>query len=385
MIRVRSDHHGWIRLLLCAPLVAVVACAPSASPATPKPASTAAPTAAAVARPASSPASVAGDQAVAALRGYTPPSSPPRLSQPSVKVASVSGSWTVRMAPLVAKEKGYWTQEGLTSVELTVVGPAPTHMAGLIGGGFDFSINLSTDTIARSNARGEKVFAVAGSTNGPNYSLYAKGVSTVADLKGKVIATDAPGGTGELLTLDILKKYGLQKSDVNLVPVAGTIEEREQAMMTGVATAALGSVADLPRLRDGGAVLLANVSEIYPDYQFAVTAGRGALLDEHPATAVAFLKGLIRGFAFLQDPANEREILEILKKHDVTVDEKNWGETLSLQRGLMTRDGSINARGTGNVLQREKQAGRVPAEYTLATLFRGESLEKAQRELGVAR
>ncbi len=373
-----------------APAAPTSAPAPAAKPATsaPAPAPASAVPAASVApaaSPASSPAASAAGQSAPVALNYTPPATPPTLSQTSVKVASVSTSWTVRMAPLVAKEKGYWAQEGLTNVELTVVGPAPTHMAALIGGGFDFSINLSTDTLARSNAQGEKVYAVAGSTNGPNYTLFGKGVSSVADLKGKVIATDAPGGTGELLTLDILKKYGLQKSDVNLVPVAGTIEEREQAMMTGVATAALGSVADLPRLRQGGAVALANVSEIYPNYQFAVTAARGAILDEHPDTAVAFLKGLIRGFAFLQDPANEREILDILKKNDVSVDEKDWSEMLQLQRPLMTRDGSLNPEGTNIVLQREIDAGRIPAGYTAQQLIRSDVLDKAQKELGITR
>ncbi len=287
------------------------------------------------------------------------------------------------MAPLVAKEKGYWTQEGITQLDLSIVGPAPTHMAGMIGGAFDFSINLSTDTLIRSNAQGEKVYAIAGSTNAPNYSLFGRGVASVADLKGKTIATDAPGGTGELLTLDILKKYGVQRGDVNLVPVSGTIEEREQAVLTGVASAALGSVSDLPRMRAGGATLLATVGEVYPEYQFAVTAGRGELMDKYPDTAVAFLKGLIRGYAFLQDPANEQEILQILKKNDVTVDEANWSETLRLQRDLMTKDGSLTAKGVDVVIAREKDAGRAPADYTAAKLVRSDALEKAQKELGI--
>ncbi len=371
----------------CAPAATPTPTSPAAKPAAtlsapaptsaPAPATAASPSAAA--KPAASPAAPSG---AAALR-YTPPATPPKLSQTTVKVASVSTSWTVRMAPLVAKEKGYWTQEGLTPVDLTIVGPAPTHMAGLIGGGFDFSINLSTDTLIRANAQGEKVFAVAGSSNAPNYSLFGKGVAKVADLKGKTIATDAPGGTGELLTVDILKKYGLKREDVNLVPVAGTVEEREQAVLTGVASAALGSGAAPPRMGANGAVLLANVSEVYPEFQFAVTAARGDILDQHPDTAVAFLKGLVRGFAYLQDPANEREILQILKKNDVAVDEANWTETLKLQRGLMTTDGSPTLRGTEVVIGREKEAGRIPADYTTAKLFRSEALEKAQKELGL--
>jgi ABC-type nitrate/sulfonate/bicarbonate transport system substrate-binding protein len=287
------------------------------------------------------------------------------------------------MAPLVAKEKGYWTQEGLTTVDLTVVGPAPTHMAAMIGGAFDFSINLTTDTLARSNAQGEKVYAVAGSSNAPTYSLFGKGVSEVADLKGKVIATDAPGGTGELLTLDILSKHGLSKSDVNLVPVAGTVEEREQAMLTGVASGALGSSSDLPRLADSGVVELAKMTEVYADYQTAVTAGRGAFLDEHPDTSVAFLKGLIRGFAYVQDPAHTDEIRQILEKNDVAVDAKHWADTLALQRQVMTVDGSINVKGADVVLVREREAKRVPADYTAQQLIRADALDKAQNELGL--
>jgi NitT/TauT family transport system substrate-binding protein len=315
----------------------------------------------------------------------TPPQSAPKLSQDSVRAAAISSSWIVWMAPYIAQDKGFWAQEGLREVDLKVVAPPPAHLAGFIGGAFDFSLNLNTDNAIRINAQGEKVFAVAGSTNAPNYTLYAKGVTRLEDLRGKTIGTDSVSGSVELLTVDLLKLHGLQRTDVNLVPISGATEDLEQAVLNGTVSAALAPVADEPKMREGGAQAVGRVAELYPEYQFAVTAARGDIIDRHPDTVVAFLKGMCRGFAYIQDPANGAEILQILKNHGVTVDESKWSEMLALERPLLTRDGSLTLVGLGPVVDREKAAGRAPADFSADRLVRSGPLEQAQRDLGFKR
>jgi ABC-type nitrate/sulfonate/bicarbonate transport system substrate-binding protein len=289
------------------------------------------------------------------------------------------------MVPLVAKNKGYWDAEGLRDVEITIVGPAPTHMAALVGGSIDFSINITTDTLMRANVRGEPVYAVAGSSNKNSYALFGhSSIRSVADLRGRSLAIDAPGATIEYLTAEVLEKHGLRRGDYTLVPISGTIEERSAAAVSGAVQAALGSLSDWPALRDRGATLLAKVEDVYPDFQFAVTAARGPMLDERPATVVAFLKGLSRGFQFVQQPGNAGEILKILEDNDVSVDKTYWDEMLGLQRSIMSPDGRINRGGVEVVIQREKEAGRVPADYSMDQLVRLGPLEQAQRELGIS-
>ena len=305
-------------------------------------------------------------------------------AHPKVTLASVSNSWTVTAVPLVAIEKGFFREEGLTDLEFKIVGPATTHIGAFVGGSIDFSINLSTDTLMRANASGGDVYAIAGSTNGNSYVLYGgPGIQKLTDLKGKLTATDAPGGTGELLTADILRAAGLVPGvDVQYVPVAGTISERVQAMLTGTTQAALGTISDWPMLQDQGVSILGRASDIYPDYQFAVLAASGKMLDQHPDTVKAFLKGMIRAWRFLDDPANDAEAARILKKHEIPFDEAKWSQLIAIQREFWPApDGTVNEKGVEVILKREQEVGRVPADYTIEQLLRLEPLKAAQQEM----
>lgn len=258
-------------------------------------------------------------------------------------------------------------------------------MAAVIGGSIDYSVNLNTEGTARANAKGDKIFGIAGSTTKPNYALFARGVNSIAELKGKTIATDTPGGAAESVVIDIIEAKGLKRNEVTLVPVAGTIEERMKPMLTGATTAALASVSDWPTLRPQGVKQLATLEEVFPDFQFALTVSRGEMLDKHPDTTVAFLKGMIRGFQFVQDPKNDEEVARVLKKHDIRVDDANFKELIHIQRQLMTTDGSANRKGTEVVLKRMMDTRELPADYKVDQLLRLEFLEQAQKELGLKR
>lgn len=376
----RPDLAGLARLatsLAAALATLVAACAPAAPPS---------PTAAPAKPAAEQPAASAPTQAPAAKPAEQPAAKPaPKpLSRNKAVVATVSNSWTVMMVPLLALEKGWWKEYGLEA-EVKVVGPGATHVAAVIGGSIDYSVNLNTEGTARANAKGDKIFGIAGSTNKPNYALFARGVNSIAELKGKTIATDTPGGAAESVVIDIIEAKGLKRSEVTLVPVAGTIEERMKAMLTGATTAALASVSDWPTLRPQGVKQLATLEEVFPDFQFALTVSRGEMLDKHPDTTVAFLKGMIRGFQFVQDPKNDEEVARVLKKHDIRVDDANFKELIQIQRQLMTTDGSANRKGTEVVLKRMMDTRELPADYKVDQLLRLEFLEQAQKELGLKR
>jgi NitT/TauT family transport system substrate-binding protein len=325
--------------------------------------------------------------APAAPPASAPVSSPAPTPAPAAKLtaATVSTSWTVRAVPLVAAAQGYWKDAGL-QVSTPVVGPANAHMAAFIGGSVDFSLNINTDLIARSNAQGEKLYAVAGSSNRINYVLFgAPSIKSWADLKGKTIAIEGPASSTEYLVRDLVSKHNLEAGkDFQFVTIAGTVQEREQAVIGGAAGAALGTNSDWPTLKANGLNWLGELSEVYPSYQQAVIAARGEVLDKQPAVSAAFLKGIIRAFRFLQDPNNDRQVLQILKHNDVTVDEANWTELMALQRLLWPADGGLNLPGTEVVVKREQQANRVPASFDWRQIVRDEALTQAQKELGNA-
>ncbi len=374
---------------LIAATVGLAACT-SAAPSANAPAATQPPAAKPTAAPAptTAPAPAAAPGAQASPAAAKPTTAPVAASKvpPGSKLtaATVSTSWTVRAVPLVAAAKGYWKDYGL-EVATPVVGPGNAHMAAFIGGSIDFSLNINTDLIARSKAQGEKIYAVAGSSNKINYVLFgAPNVKTWDDLKGKTVAIEGPASSTEYLVRDLVAKHNLEPGkDFQFVTIAGTIQEREQAVVGGAAGAALGSNSDWPTLKAKGLNWLGDLSEVYPDFQQAVTAARGDVLDKQPEASVAFLKGMIRSFQFLQDPKDDQEVLQVLKQNDVTVDEANWMELMSLQRPLWPSDGGLNMKGTELVVKREQEGKRVPDSYDWHQMVRDDALKQAQKELGI--
>lgn len=317
----------------------------------------------------------------AVLLAASPAATQPRLVP--VTAASVSTHWTVTLGPTVALKKGFWRDEGL-DVKFTVVGPAATHVAALAGGTFQFSINLTTDTLARAAGAGAQLVAIMGSTNQNSYALFGRPqIRTLADLRGKRVATDTPGGPIDTFALEILGEAGVASREVNMIPVAGTITERVNAMVAGAADAAVGTMSDWPTLRAQGMNLLFRLSDLYPNWQFAVMAAPTSLVERNPAVAKAWIKGFIRAFRFMKDPRNEAELLAIAKEAKLSVDEARWNEGLAVQRDFWPADGGLNLRGTELVLLRERDAGRIPKDLTLTRFLRLRPLEEAQRELGL--
>jgi hypothetical protein len=129
--------------------------------------------------------------------------------------------------------------------------------------------------------------------------------------------------------------------------------------------------------------LLYRLSDLYPNWQFAVMAAPVSLVERNPAAVRGWIKGMIRAMRFMKDPRNEAELLAIAKEARLTVDEARWGEGLAVQRDFWPADGGLNLRGTELVLLRERDAARISRELTLARFIRLRPLEDAQRELGL--
>lgn len=301
----------------------------------------------------------------------------------TVKASAVSTHWSVNLPVAVALAKGYWRDEGL-NVQFSVVGPGSAHLQAFAGGSFQFSVNLNADVMARAASHGARIHAISGSTNHNQYTLYARGgIKTLADLRGKRIAIDTPGGSHDTFVQEILSTVGMKATDVVLIPVAGAIEVRVNAMLSGATDAAIGSIAQWPSLRDQGITIVYRLRDLHPAWQTAVNGVRADLLERNPTAVKRFLKGMIRAFQFLKDPRNEPEVGRIAREQKMALTEQRFSEELSIQREFWPADGGLDLKGTEIVLQREREAGLITKEFTLEKFVRLVSLREAQRELGL--
>jgi ABC-type nitrate/sulfonate/bicarbonate transport system substrate-binding protein len=138
---------------------------------------------------------------------------------------------------LLEKELGFYRQEGLLP-EFILVRGGGLSVKGLIAGNFDYIHN--TGAALEAIVHGQQPLKLVFTAAKAHYWLMAQpGIRSVADLKGKSIATGGLGSVTEVIVRAILRKHGLDPFKDAVLIGAGTPQERLAAMIGGAAQAAV--------------------------------------------------------------------------------------------------------------------------------------------------
>lgn len=125
----------------------------------------------------------------------------------------------VHMPAVIAKELGLYKKYGL-DVELVSLGDGVKVYRALLAGNIDFGLTPGAPTIiGRSNGAPVKAL----SANLPKFeaSMVVRGdIKTMADLKGKRIGIQEPGGFADILSRSMLRIAKIDPKDVNFVSIA---------------------------------------------------------------------------------------------------------------------------------------------------------------------
>ena len=136
-------------------------------------------------------------------------------------------------------------------------------------------------------------------------------IASLADLKGRTVAINNLGNVNEIAVTALLASQGLSPSDIRLVEVPFP------QMATALANGSVDVVLALEpfvtlALRDGTARILepAALRAFGDNLLIAAWFARAGFLAEHPATAEAFRRAVLRASAFITGhPDQAREIL----------------------------------------------------------------------------
>jgi NitT/TauT family transport system substrate-binding protein len=162
-----------------------------------------------------------------------------------VSYASVSGS----RAPLwIAKEMGIFEKYGLDGRPIFVPAGYPS-VSALISGDVQF-IATGGSVVAAASAQGAPIVMVA-TLGAIAYKLMAHpSISSVKELKGKVIGGLRPGTTTDFVLLRILHKLGLVPGkDVTILPTGlSRSDDRLLLMFQGKIHATIGTVDNVAQL-----------------------------------------------------------------------------------------------------------------------------------------
>jgi NitT/TauT family transport system substrate-binding protein len=219
----------------------------------------------------------------------------------------------------VAQLRGLFAARGL-HVTMQTIQSTETIVPDLLHGSMDIGAGQLTTFIgAQASGLGPFRVLASGLQLGPHVNelmaLKSSGITNPGDLKGKTIAVNAPAGNGVLLTDAALSAYGIQPSQVTLVPIA--FADMAAALQAHRVAAAYSTQPYVTEMEQRiGATVVADLdqgtAQSYTISGYTVTT---AWADKYPHTAAAFAAAINQANAIIDtDPATVRKALETYLK-----------------------------------------------------------------------
>jgi len=248
--------------------------------------------------------------AASAAPTEAPTSAAKATCQPTaVKIAvPVTPPNVVHLPPFVAQELGYFKDENLT-VELVRFEGGVGALRAMASGGVNMA-GTSTEPVITAISQGVSVRIVQ--SYSPNISqVFAvrDNIKTAADLKGKKIGIQEPGGFADALSRAYLRKVGINAADVQFVTT--TTAARVQQLISGGTDTAILHVDQVLTVKKTAPNIatLANMWDVLTDYQYAVYAVPTS--EAKSALTECMLRAIMRANRAMYDPALRARILDM--------------------------------------------------------------------------
>ncbi|HLG72252.1 MAG TPA: ABC transporter substrate-binding protein [Chloroflexota bacterium] len=221
-----------------------------------------------------------------------------------------------QLPPMVAKEEGYFDQNGIDA-DVTLIGAGSQPQAALLGNQIQM-YEGGPDVISASIAGADLEFFGAAET-AFLFDLYgAPNVKTAADLKGgKVAVTSLTSSTYTAARLAV-KQLGLDPDkDVTYIAVNNP-PAILSAMETGAVQAGTVGPTNISQVQASGKFnLLADISKLNQPYPAGWWAVSKKWADGHDATMQHMTKALVQAVAYMiQQPDGTKQVLAKYSKNN---------------------------------------------------------------------
>lgn len=195
---------------------------------------------------------------------------------------------------IVGMQFGFFAAEGLEVKPVFIIG-GPTAIAALIGGDVDYTLAAAVPMV-RAITQGAPLTIVGGIQPYIDYTLIgAKGISTVNDLKGKVVGVTGAGGIAEFASVEGLAKKGLVRDrDYRILYGVGNSPARAQALEAGRIQASPFSFTEKLELERKGFPTLFDIGQTLSGFPFVVIASSRRKAETDPEGTTALLRGMKR-------------------------------------------------------------------------------------------
>jgi len=211
-------------------------------------------------------------------------------------------TWAGYAPFILAEEKGFFTEEGV-NVETTWIEDVGERRVAMASGNIDFeSATLDIVSLNIVNGVDEVVVLELDRSNGGDGIVATNDIKTVADLKGKTIATRA-GDPGHFLLLYLLHEAGLSEDDVIIQDMdAGAAGAAFVAGQVDAAATWEPWISQAVEREDGNILI---TSADAPGLIVDVLAGRTEFVDNNPEETKAVLRAWFKALKFKDEHPEE--------------------------------------------------------------------------------
>lgn len=183
--------------------------------------------------------------------------------------------------------QGFDQKQGL-KVEIHQFKSDNVALKALLSGELDSYDGILSGTVVAA-AHGTDVKLLGCHWPGLPHGIFVrKSIRDVHDLKGKTFAISSPFTLPDVLADALLRKYGMQATDMRMVPLGGDVE-RYKALVAGVADVTVISAEYAPIADRDGVKLLMAGRDVLPEYMRLCIFTTGDVLKRRPDDAVHFL------------------------------------------------------------------------------------------------
>ena len=226
------------------------------------------------------------------------------------------GGHNETMAPIwVGIEKGLFRRHGVDPRALQTRS-GPIMMATLASGGAPLVWSAPSSAL-NTSVSGMKLgcFAV-GNNKVPRELVARKGIESIEDLRGKTFGVQSIGGGFWLSTMVVLDALAIDPDKYKLnMRVIGDTATVTQALVTGNVDATVVPYSYSEMAKRAGARALADAGALKLIYQATVMCSQKDSPAVSNETMNALTRGLVESLIHILDPANKRDVMEVLRKH----------------------------------------------------------------------
>jgi ABC-type nitrate/sulfonate/bicarbonate transport system substrate-binding protein len=276
--------------------------------------------------------------------------------------AKVVSQWPYWMATV----RGTFSQMNL-DIDFSATRTEPLTMQYLVSNSIDVAI-LSPGAVFTTVEAGGQATMIGGLQNKMTYSLVARPeIRSLADLRGKTIATDQVRGTIPAVIKELILPSGLVADRDYELRIVGAINERYAAMAANQVAATLLAPPWDSRAQSEGYPILANTLSDLPPMQWNVYAVERNWGNANRDALARFLAALRVNATWLYDPANRTDAIRLLAA-ELNVDEAlirdNYAFMVERQQ-VFSRDGMFDRGGVERSIAMFASEGMIPSAAPL--------------------